>query len=158
MSYGWRVVLLAAEGVPNRQIAVEVGMAEEYVGMWRRRFEADRLKVLEDLPRSGRPRKYGHDERLKIVATATSQRPEFDSQWSHRLLAEYLDDLGISASQVGRILADLDIKPHQVRGWLTRKNDPAFWERASRRRPSDRRFPPRCHPPNAVSPAHERPA
>ncbi|PZS20708.1 MAG: IS630 family transposase, partial [Acidimicrobiales bacterium] len=39
--------------------------------------------------------------------------------------------MGISASQVGRILADLDIKPHQVRGWLTRKSDPEFWERAA---------------------------
>ncbi len=29
---------------------------------------------------------------------------------------------------LGRILAELDIKPHQVRGWLTRKHDPQFWE------------------------------
>ncbi|MGH9136296.1 MAG: IS630 family transposase [Acidimicrobiales bacterium] len=126
-----RVILAAAEGVSNRQIAAEVGMSEEYVGMWRRRFETERLKGLQDRPRSGRPRTYGHDERLKVVAAATSERPEFDSQWSHRLLADYLDDLGISASQVGRILADLDIKPHQVRGWLTRRDDPSFWERAA---------------------------
>ena len=51
-----RVVLLAAEGVPNRRIAPEVGMSEQYVGMWRRRFEAERLAGLEDRPRSGRPR------------------------------------------------------------------------------------------------------
>jgi transposase len=126
-----KVILAAAEGVPNRQISAQVGMAEEYVGMWRRRFEAERLKGLEDRPRSGRPRTYGHDERLKVVAAVTSERPEFDSQWSHRLLADHLVDLGISASQVGRILADLDIKPHQVRGWLTRKDDPMFWERAA---------------------------
>jgi transposase len=125
------VVLLAADGLPNRRIAAEVDLAQEYVGMWRRRFEKDRLKGLDDLPRSGRPRVYGHDERLKIVAAATSARPEFDSQWSHRLLAEYLDDIGISASQVGRVLAELDVKPHQVRGWLTRRNDPTFWERAA---------------------------
>ena len=100
-------------------------------GFWRRRFAEKRLEGLKDLKRSGRPRKYGHDERLKVVAAATSQRPEFDSDWSHRLLADYLSDLGISASQVGRILAELDIKPHQVRGWLTRKEDPSFWERAA---------------------------
>jgi transposase len=125
------VVLMAADGVPNRRIAPEVGLSENQVGVWRRRFEKERLAGLEDLRRSGRPRVYGHDERLKIVAAATSQRPEFDSQWSHRLLADYLSDLGISASQVGRILAELDIKPHQVRGWLTRKDDPSFWERAA---------------------------
>jgi transposase len=126
-----RVVLLAAEGVSNRQISAGVGMSEEYVGMWRRRFQADRMKGLDDRARSGRPRTYGHDDRLKIVAKVTSERPEFDSQWSHRLLADQLVDMGISASQVGRILADLDLKPHQVRGWLTRKNDPSFWERAA---------------------------
>lgn len=126
-----RIVLLAAEGAPNRRIAAAVGMSENQVGVWRRRFEKDRLKGLEDLPRRGRPRTYGHDERLKIVAAVTSQGPEFDSQWSHRLLADYLVELGISASQVGRILADLDIKPHQVRGWLTRTDDPSFWERAA---------------------------
>jgi len=126
-----QVILMAAEGVPNRRIAPEVGLNENQVGLWRRRFETERLAGLEDRRRSGRPRIYGHDERLRIVAAATSERPEFDSQWSHRLLANYLSDLGISASQVGRILAELDIKPHQVRGWLTRADDPTFWERAA---------------------------
>jgi transposase len=126
-----RAVLLAAEGVPNRQIAPSVGLNENQVGLWRRRFEADRLAGLGDRPRSGRPRVYGHDERLKVVAKATSERPAVDSQWSHRLLAEALAEVGISASQVGRVLADLDIKPHLVRSWLTRPDDPEFWERAT---------------------------
>jgi transposase len=126
-----RVVLLAAEGWPSRRIAVEVGLSENSVGLWRRRFDKDRMAGLEDMPRSGRPRLYGHDERLKIVAAVTSERPEFESQWSHRLLADYLGDVGISASQVGRILAELDIKPHLVRSWLARPDDPMFWERAA---------------------------
>ncbi|MDX3533596.1 IS630 family transposase [Streptomyces sp. MB09-01] len=37
----------------------------------------------------------------------------------------------VSASQVGRILADSDLKPHKVRGWLTRRDTPDFWERAA---------------------------
>ena len=78
----------------------------------------------------GRPRIYGHDERLKIVETVTATTPEVESQWSHRLIAEALSDVGISASQIGRILADLDLKPHLVRGWLTRPDDPDFAERA----------------------------
>jgi len=39
--------------------------------------------------------------------------------------------MGISASQIGRILADLDIKPHRVGSWITRPDDPGFWERAA---------------------------
>jgi transposase len=126
-----RIVLLSADGVPNRRIAGEVGMNENQVGVWRKRFEAERLAGLEDRPRGGRPRVYGHDERLKIVATATSTKPEWASQWSHALLAQTLTDMGISASQVGRILGELDIKPHQVRSWLARPDDPTFWERAA---------------------------
>ena len=126
-----RVVLLAAEGVPNRQIAPMVGMNQHTVSHWRRRFEAERLAGLEDRPRPGRPLVYGHDQRLQILATVTQQPPEPASHWSHSQLAKALADIGSSASQIGRILADLDIKPHRVRGWITRPDDPAFWERAA---------------------------
>ena len=126
-----RVVLLAAEGVPNRQIATLVGMNQHTVSHWRHRFEAERLAGLEDRPRPGRPLVYGHDQRLRIVATVTQQPPDPASHWSHSQLADALADIGISASQIGRILADLDIKPHRVRGWITRPDDPAFWERAA---------------------------
>jgi transposase len=125
-----RIVLAAADGVPLRQIAERVGIDQHQVGVWRRRFEAARLAGLDDRPRSGRPRTYGHDERLKIIETVTARTPQVESQWSHRLIAEALDEIGISASQVGRILADLDLKPHLVRGWLTRPDDPDFAERA----------------------------
>jgi transposase-like protein len=38
-----RIMLLAAEGIPNRQIAPIVGMNEHTVAQWRRRFETERL-------------------------------------------------------------------------------------------------------------------
>jgi len=126
-----RVVLLAADGVPNRQIATLVGMNQHTVAHWRRRFEGERLAGLEDRPRPGRPLVYGHDQRLRIVATVTQQPPDPASHWSHSQLADALADIGISASQIGRILADLDSKPHRVRGWITRPDAPAFWERAA---------------------------
>lgn len=125
-----RVILLAAEAMPIRRIAGVVGMDEHNVGRWRRQFVAERLEGLEDRARPGRPRKFGHDERLAIVAKATSERPKHASHWSHRRLAAGLD-FAISESQVGRILADLDVKPHLVRSWLTRPEDPEFWERAA---------------------------
>jgi transposase len=126
-----RIVLLAAEGVPNRQIAPMVGMNEHTVAQWRRRFAAERLAGLEDRKRPGRPLVYDHDQRLRIVATVPQQPPDPASHWSHSQLAKELADLGISASQIGRILADLDIKPHRVRSWITRPDDPGFWERAA---------------------------
>lgn len=126
-----RIVLLAADGAANRQIARLVGMDADRVGSWRRRFERERLAGLVDRPRSGRPPVYGHDERLRLVATVTQTPPDPASHWSHSQLAGALADIGISASQIGRILADLDLKPHRVRSWITRPEDPTFWERAA---------------------------
>jgi transposase len=126
-----RIVLLAADGLPNRQIAPIVGMNQHTVAQWRRRFEAERLAGLTDRKRPGRPLVYDHDQRLRIVATVTQQPSDPASHWSHSQLAKELADMGISASQIGRILADLDIKPHRVRSWITRPNDPDFWERAA---------------------------
>jgi len=126
-----RIVLLSADGLPNRQIAPIVGMNQHTVSHWRHRFEAERLAGLEDRPRPGRPLVYDHDQRLRILATVTQQPPDPASHWSHSQLATELADMGISASQIGRILADLDIKPHRVRSWITRPDDPGFWERAA---------------------------
>lgn len=98
---------------------------------WRDRFIAEGLAGLEDRPRSGRPPLYGPEVRLRIVAAATSEPPSPCGSWSHRMIAEEVADCGISASQVGRILTALDLKPHRVRGWLTRPDDPGFFDRAA---------------------------
>jgi transposase-like protein len=50
-----RVVLLAADGIPNRQIAPMVGMNQHTVAQWRRRFAAERLAGLTDRQRPGHP-------------------------------------------------------------------------------------------------------
>src|SRR4029453_16975766 len=95
-----RVVLLAAEGVPNRQIAPMVGMNEHTVAQWRRRFEAERLAGLGERPPPGRPLVYDPDQRLRIVAPVPQQPPDPPSHWSHSQLAKELADMGISASQI----------------------------------------------------------
>jgi transposase len=48
-------VLLAAEGVPGKQIAAMVGCAEPTVVTWRRRYAESGPAGLEDLPRPGKP-------------------------------------------------------------------------------------------------------
>ena len=73
--------------------------------------------------------------RLRIVATVTSVPPEGCSVWTHRLIAAQLADTGISASQAGRVLADLELPPHKVRGWLNRRDDEQFWDQAAAVRP-----------------------
>lgn len=118
-----RVVLVAAEGKPNRQIAEEVGLSEQKVGQWRRRFAERRLKGLSDLPRPGAPRRYDHDKRVEVFKTACSPPPEGETHktacspppegethWTVRSLAQ---TVGISKSQTHAILSEADLKPHQ---------------------------------------------
>lgn len=50
-----RMVLLAAEGLPNAEIGRRVGMTRQTVIAWRTRYEAGGIAALADLPRSGRP-------------------------------------------------------------------------------------------------------
>jgi transposase len=126
-----RIVLAAADGMSNAAIARALSLRENTVRTWRGRFADHGMAGLDDLARSGRPPVYGPEVHLRIVATVTGELPEADSQWSHRLLAEELADDGICASQVGRILAGLDLKPHRVRGWLTRRASPDFFARAA---------------------------
>lgn len=50
-----RIILLAAEGFPNRHIAGIVGLNPNQVGMWRKRYVALGREGLFDRPRMGRP-------------------------------------------------------------------------------------------------------
>ncbi|WP_329615328.1 IS630 family transposase [Streptomyces brevispora] len=126
-----KVALAAAEGTPNAVIARRYRLHIATVRRWRKRFHHEGLAALDDRERPGRPRQYGPDVHLAIIATVTSAKPATDSQWTHRLIAKSLAVHGISASQVGRILAGLDLKPHLVRGWLTRPDDPDFHAKAA---------------------------
>jgi DDE superfamily endonuclease/Homeodomain-like domain len=101
------------------------------VRAWRKRFATEGMTALAERPRPlGRPR-FDPGQRLKVIAAATAVPPGAETAWSHRLLAEHLPELGISASQIGRILSGADLKPHLVRGWLTRPADPRFFDKAT---------------------------
>jgi transposase len=126
-----RILLAAAGGASNAQIARDTGVHIDTVRARRKRFGQAGLAALGDARRPGRPKIYGPEARLRIAAAVTSAVPEAEPAWTHRLLAETLPDLGISPSQVGRILAQADLKPHRVRGWLTRPEDPGFFIKAA---------------------------
>jgi transposase len=117
-----RVALLAEKGLANEEIAALVGLSAHKVGKWRRRVAEEGMDGLADRPRAGGPRRYGHDERLRVFQTACSPPPEGETKWTVRSLAEAV---GIGKSQTHVILDAADLKPHQVRSWLT-SIDPEF--------------------------------
>ncbi len=130
-----RIVLLAAEGHTNRAIAELVGLHPNQVGVWRQRYGSGGIAGLAEPKRPGRPVIYDHDARLLILKTVTTHPPTHPpapaSRWTMAAVARQLDQtVGISASQVWRICRALDLKPWQVRSWMT-SHDPDFLAKAA---------------------------
>ena len=53
-----KVILLAAEGLENKQIGERLDLPRQIVSKWRKRFFYERMVGLEDRPRPGRPRAF----------------------------------------------------------------------------------------------------
>ena len=53
-----KMILHAAEGLSNDEIARRLDTRREVVSLWRKRFFTERLAGLEELPRPGRPRSF----------------------------------------------------------------------------------------------------
>ncbi|HTS32970.1 MAG TPA: helix-turn-helix domain-containing protein [Thermoplasmata archaeon] len=97
-----RVVLRAAEGVPNQKIAAELGTDPGTVGRWRRRFLLHGTPgVLRDAPRSGRPPSVPNSKVELVIHKALDREDPTGRRWSVRRLAEAT---GVSRSTVQRIV------------------------------------------------------
>ena len=115
-----RIVLRAAEGARNIDIAAELGIARHTVQQWRDRFAVARLAGLEDRPHRPPPREYSAERQARILVVACQSPAEVgwsgQSLWSVRDLARYLSEhpeLGIgrpSKSTVGKILQAADLR------------------------------------------------
>lgn len=53
-----KIVLMAAEGKTNTEIGERLGMSRKSVGNWRKRFRERGIEGIEDLKRTGRPRRF----------------------------------------------------------------------------------------------------
>jgi transposase len=53
-----KAILLAADGLENKQIGEQLDLPREIISKWRKRFFEERLDGLQDRPRSGRPSRF----------------------------------------------------------------------------------------------------
>ncbi len=121
-----RVVLAAARGLENWEIAEEVGVTPETVGRWRSRFAVKRVDgLVKDLPRSGRKPTTRSKVESRIIRMTTQTKPANATHWSTRTLAK---KLGISQSMVHRVWKANGLKPHLVKTFKV-SNDPHFEEK-----------------------------
>jgi transposase len=149
------VVLQAFAGVDNADIAEEIGLGPDAVGLWRRRWAKvwPRLTVFEcaenpsdlrraiaavlgDKPRSGNPGKFSPEQITRILALACEPPEKSGRPITHWTNAELADEAmkqkivpAISASQVGRYLREAELQPHRSKYWLnTKEKDPVQFQ------------------------------
>jgi len=92
------IILLAAEGLQNKEIAEKLQLSLPTARMWRRRFAADGLDGIEsDAPRPGRPRSINDSKVSKIVEDTMKSHPANATHWSTREIARVQ---GVSQSTV----------------------------------------------------------
>jgi transposase len=121
-----QVLLLAADGVSNVEIAERCDVARPTVLAWRRQFEAEGLTRFGEVAK-GRGAKPSIPEETiaEIVRLTTQATPKGATHWSVRTMAE---KVGISPASVQRIWSELGLKPHLVETFKV-SNDPRFEEK-----------------------------
>jgi transposase len=117
-----RIVLAAAEGLRNTEIAERLGINRAMAAKWRSRFAEHRLDGLTDEPRPGRPRTIT-DEHVDLVITKTLEStPKDATHWSTRSMAA---EVGLTQTAVSRIWRAFGLQPHRQDSFKLSK-DPLF--------------------------------
>lgn len=121
-----KIVLAAADGRENKDIAAQLGCTPRTVGTWRNRFVAERLAGIEhDAPRGGRTPAQRARFEAEIIRRTTQETPPNATQWSTRTLAKAL---GCNDTLVQRVWKDSRLKPQRIKGFKV-SNDPRFAEK-----------------------------
>ena len=152
------IIVLGFQGMLNQQIALEVGLNRQQVGVWRQRWrdawdwlcvwectQTHRLReaileTLSDSPRPGTPPTFTAEQVTQIVALAC-ESPKLSGRpikrWTHRELRDEVIKrkivASISVTQVGRYLQQAAVQPHRSKMWLntTEKNADTFEREAT---------------------------
>jgi transposase len=115
-----RIVLLAAGGLQNKQIAATLNVAPRMAALWRGRFIEWGIEgLLKDAPRPGRTASIS---RASLIEKTTQSTPANATHWSTRTMAR---EMGVSKASVSRIWRANGLKPHRVESYKV-SNDPHF--------------------------------
>lgn len=125
LSMRFRVILLAADGLGNREISERVGLSRASVGKWRKRFLDEGLEGLHDELRRGRPRSVSDETVADKIRRTLQSRPEGATHWSTRTMA---DEIGVSHMTVSRVWQTFGLKPH-LSNTFKLSTDPFFVEK-----------------------------
>ena len=121
-----KIILAAASGLKNKDIARELGTTPHAVARWRNRFAEGGLDaVTTNKPRTSQKASKQQQLAQKIIDTTTQVKPPNATHWSTRTLAK---ELGCSQSMVHRVWKAAGLKPHLISTFKL-SNDPQFVEK-----------------------------
>jgi transposase len=117
------IILCAADGLANHAIARNLNTSLPTVLLWRKRFQDDGIAgLLEDRPRSGRPKRISEQQEAAIVKATIKTKPQDATHWSIRAMAA---SQNVSAATVQRIWRKHKLQPHRLESFKF-SNDPDF--------------------------------
>lgn len=120
-----RIVLMAAEGLKNEEIARRCECNVNTAKLWRNRWLDQGLEGLKDTPGRGRKKVYVDQKEAEILA-ATLERPDEPlTHWSARRLAQRL---GVPKSTILRVWKRNGLQPHRQETFKY-SNDPLLEEK-----------------------------
>jgi transposase len=117
-----RIVLEAADGRTNTEIAERLRVSRPTVTRWRRRFAERRVDGLVDEPRPGRPRTITDEQVEDVVVRTLESTPKDATHWSTRSMAA---EVGLTQNAILRIWHAYGLQPHRRENWKLSK-DPQF--------------------------------
>ena len=121
-----RIVLLAAAGKQDKEIAAELGITAHKAARWRNRFLDLGLAGLEkDAPRTGRTPSISAAKVKRVIHKTTQEKPANATHWSTRTMAAAVE---LSEATVRRIWHKHGLKPHLVETFKV-STDPRFAEK-----------------------------
>ena len=121
-----KIIIGSLEGKPVNYIARDLKIRPNTVIEWRHRFEQKGIEGLYDLPRSGKPPRYGADFRNQVLATLEGPPPKGQAVWDGSAVAEHLKS---SVHAVWRVLRREGICLARQRSWCV-STDPEFSAKA----------------------------
>ena len=121
---------MAADGMPSYQIADQLDVSKDSVGLWRRRYAEQGLAgIIKDRPRGrnqgGKDSAQQARLRALIIKKATTEKPPSKTHWSTRDMAKAV---GTTHSFINRVFQEAGLKPHLHKTFKL-SNDPHFEEK-----------------------------
>jgi transposase len=120
-----RIVLLAAGGLNNTEIAARLDLDIATVRKWRKRYSQVGVDGLIDEPRPGRPRTISDEQVEQVIVKTLETTPKDATHWSTRSMAA---EVGLTQTAVSRIWRAFGLQPHRSETWKLSK-DPLFIEK-----------------------------